>query len=32
VLSAVYRRDGDHVQLVAHDRFSPESVAAVQKA
>jgi signal transduction histidine kinase len=32
VLSAVYRRDGDHVHLVAHDRFSPESVAAVQKA
>src|SRR5215468_12334595 len=32
VLSAVYRRDGDHVHLVAHDHFSPESVAAVQKA
>jgi len=32
VLSAVYRRDGDHVHLVAHDRFSEESVAAVRKA
>jgi signal transduction histidine kinase len=32
VLSAVYRRDGEHVHLVAHDRFSPESVAAVRKA
>src|SRR5437868_3493062 len=32
VLSAVYRRDGDHVHLVAHDQFSPESVAAVRKA
>jgi signal transduction histidine kinase len=32
VLSAVYRRDGEHVHLVAHDQFSPESVAAVQKA
>jgi signal transduction histidine kinase len=32
VLSAVYRREGDHVHLVAHDRFSPESVAAVRKA
>ena len=32
VLSAVYRRDGDQVHLVAHDRFSPESVAAVRKA
>jgi len=32
VLSAVYRRDGDHVDLVAHDQFSPESVAAVRKA
>src|SRR5689334_6657573 len=31
VLSAVYRRDGDHVHLVAHDHFSPESVAAVRK-
>src|ERR1700730_10345507 len=32
VLSAVYRRDEEHVHLVAHDRFSPESVAAVRKA
>src|SRR4051794_5007170 len=32
VLSAVYRTDGEHVHLVAHDHFSPESVAAVQKA
>jgi len=32
VLSAVYRRDGDGVDLVAHDKFSPESVAAVRKA
>src|SRR3954468_7728538 len=32
VLSAVYRRDGDYVHLVAHDQFSPESVAAVRKA
>ncbi|MBR1249718.1 HAMP domain-containing histidine kinase [Bradyrhizobium sp. AUGA SZCCT0169] len=32
VLSAVYRRDGDHVHLVAHDQFSPASVAAVRKA
>ena len=32
VLSAVYRRDGDHVHLVAYDHFSPESVAAVRKA
>jgi hypothetical protein len=24
VLSAVYRRDGDQVDLVAHDQFSPE--------
>ena len=32
VLSAVYRRDGEHVHLVAHDHFSPESVAAVRKA
>ena len=32
VLSAAYRRDGDHVHLVAHDQFSPESVAAVRKA
>src|SRR3954451_16121203 len=32
VQSAVYRRDGEQVHLVAHDQFSPESVAAVQKA
>ena len=32
VLSAVYRRDGEQVQLVAHDKFSAESVAAVRKA
>jgi signal transduction histidine kinase len=32
VLSAVYRREGDHVHLVAYDQFSPESVAAVRKA
>src|SRR6267143_1033983 len=32
VLSAVYRRDGEHVHLVAHDQFSPESVAAVREA
>jgi signal transduction histidine kinase len=32
VLSAAYRRDGDHVHLVAHDHFSAESVAAVRKA
>jgi signal transduction histidine kinase len=32
VLSAVYRRVGEHVHLVAHDQFSPESVAAVRKA
>jgi len=32
VLSAVYRRDGEHVHLVAHDQFSAESVAAVRKA
>ena len=32
VLSAVYRRDGDQVHLVAHDKFSAESIAAVQKA
>src|SRR4051812_25349712 len=32
VLSAVYRREGDQVHLVAHDQFSPESVAAVRKA
>src|SRR5260370_23675862 len=32
VLSAVYGRDGEYVHLVAHDQFSPESVAAVRKA
>ena len=32
VLSAAYRSDGEHVHLVAHDHFSPESVAAVRKA
>ena len=32
VLSAVYRRDGEQVDLVAYDQFSPESVAAVRKA
>ena len=32
VLSAVYRREGDHVHLVAYDQFSPESVAAVRRA
>jgi len=32
VLSAVYRRDGELVHLVAHDQFSPESVAAVRAA
>src|SRR5947209_11611532 len=32
VLSAVYRRDGEQVHLVAHDHFSPESVAAVRQA
>src|SRR6185369_8769858 len=32
VLSAVYRREGDDVHLVAYDQFSPESVAAVRKA
>jgi signal transduction histidine kinase len=32
VLSAVYRRDGGQVALVAHDQFSAESVAAVRKA
>jgi signal transduction histidine kinase len=32
VLSAVYRSDEDLVHLVAHDQFSPESVAAVQAA
>ncbi|WP_449380060.1 ATP-binding protein [Bradyrhizobium sp. UFLA05-112] len=32
VLSAVYRSDGERVHLVAYDQFSPESIAAVQKA
>src|SRR6516165_5515305 len=32
VLSAVYRSDGELVHLVAHDQFSPESVAAVRTA
>jgi len=32
VLSAVYRRDGQHVHLVAYDQFSAESVAAVRRA
>jgi signal transduction histidine kinase len=32
VLSAAYRSDGEQVHLVAHDQFSPESVAAVRKA
>src|SRR5207248_6400997 len=32
VLSAVYRREGDQVHLVAYDQFSTESVAAVRKA
>jgi GAF domain-containing protein len=32
VLSAVYRSEGEHVELVAHDHFSAESVAAVRKA
>ncbi|MEH2527581.1 signal transduction histidine kinase [Bradyrhizobium sp. AZCC 2176] len=32
VLSAVYRREGEDVHLVAYDQFSPESVAAVRKA
>ena len=32
VLSAAYRSDGEHVHLVAHDHFSPESIAAVRKA
>jgi two-component system, NtrC family, sensor kinase len=32
VLSAVYRSDGELVHLVAHDQFSPESVAAVRAA
>jgi len=32
VLSAVYRSDGERVHLIAHDQFSPESVAAVRNA
>jgi two-component system, NtrC family, sensor kinase len=32
VLSAVYRSDGELVHLVAHDQFSPDSVAAVRAA
>jgi signal transduction histidine kinase len=32
VLSAIYRSDGELVHLVAHDHFSPESVAAVRAA
>jgi two-component system, NtrC family, sensor kinase len=32
VLSAIYRSDGEFVHLVAHDQFSPESVAAVRAA
>ena len=32
VLSAVYRREEDHVHLVAYDQFSPESIDAVRKA
>jgi signal transduction histidine kinase len=32
VLSAVYRREGEYVHLVAYDQFSAESVAAVRKA
>lgn len=32
VLSAIYRREGDHVHLVAYDQFSPELIAAVEKA
>jgi hypothetical protein len=32
VLSAIYRRDGAFVHFVAHDQFSPESVAAVRAA
>jgi GAF domain-containing protein len=30
VLSAVYRSDGELAHLVAHDQFSPDSVAAVE--
>jgi GAF domain-containing protein len=32
VLSAIYRSDGELVHLVAHDQFSPTSVAAVRAA
>ncbi len=32
VLSAVYRTDGEHVHLVAHDHFSVESLQAMQEA
>jgi signal transduction histidine kinase len=32
VLSAVYRREEDHVDIVAYDQFSAESIAAVRKA
>jgi signal transduction histidine kinase len=32
VLSAIYRSDAELVHLVAHDQFSPESVAAVRAA
>jgi GAF domain-containing protein len=32
VLSAVYRSDGKLVHLVAHDQFSPESIAAARAA
>jgi transcriptional regulator with GAF, ATPase, and Fis domain len=32
VLSAIYRSDGELVHLVAHDQFSPDSVAAVRAA
>jgi signal transduction histidine kinase len=32
VLSAVYRSDGKLVHLVAHDQFSPDSIAAAQAA
>src|SRR5205085_11787100 len=32
VLSAIYRTDGELVRLVAHDQFSPQSVAAVRAA
>ena len=32
VLSAVYRRDAEHLHLVAYDQFSPDSVEAVRSA